>query len=458
MWTEIPVIMKKSLLLIVAFTALYVMQLPSAEGQILFNYALGGGSFTPSNAVVRTVNDQKVIASYYDGANYCLACVDPINITTAKLDDHHEIADIRILDNDVFFCGYDRNSKEAFLGHATISDIESQAPHIQLLNFYVQPSLITRLWRLAAYTDYGGTIHLVAIGETWYSNTDVPPYAYPCYSYTSCDAQIIVEYTYQSGVFNYEGNLILHDVYPYYEFPCDVVVTDHYVAVVSFSAADELIIHRCSKNNVLGTFDNFFYYKVPTLKAAFYGCKMKGDTIAVASVFNDGSGTDNMQVRVVDLASMNMPYAQTFDLLDKDDIYEMAYLPDIQRLVLLTNHTYTTLTLLVHTFCFLKPYETVFPYNMEKIYDTNHLSFTSLDRLSTNHIVAAGGDYWMMKDVSYNSLASTCYVIENQPVKELAMSMPLIRGHLFESTTILDYSVPCNETYLWNLMTAPCTY
>ena len=450
--------MKKSLLLIVAFTTLYVMQPPSAEGQILFNYALGGGSFTPSNAVVRTVNDQKVIASYYDGANYCLACVDPINITTAKLDDHHEIADIRILDNDVFFCGYDRNSKEAFLGHATISDIESQAPHIQLLNFYVQPSLITRLWRLAAYTDYGGTIHLVAIGETWYSNTDVPPYAYPCYSYTSCDAQIIVEYTYQSGVFNYEGNLILHDVYPYYEFPCDVVVTNNYVAVVSFSAADELIIHRCSKNNVLGTFGNIFYYNIPPGKVAFYASKMNEDTIAVASVFNNGTGTDELQMRVVNLMTMNMPCAQVFELQDKDDIYEMTYLPDIQRLVLLLNQTYTPLTSLIHTFCFMRPYETVFPYNMEKIYDTNHLSFTSLDRLSSKHIVAARGDYWIMKDVSYNNPASTCYVIEDQPVKELAMSMPLIRGHLFESTSILDYSVPCNETYLWNLMTAPCTY
>ena len=75
--------MKKILLLSVAFTAFYVMQTFSAEGQILFNYALGGISFTPSNAVVRTVNDQKVIASYYDGANYCLACVDPINITSS---------------------------------------------------------------------------------------------------------------------------------------------------------------------------------------------------------------------------------------------------------------------------------------------------------------------------------------------------------------------------------------
>ena len=73
------------------------MQTSSAEGQTFFDFALGGDTFSPSNAVVRTVNDQKVIASYYDGANYCLACVDPTNITTAKMDDHHEIADVRIV-------------------------------------------------------------------------------------------------------------------------------------------------------------------------------------------------------------------------------------------------------------------------------------------------------------------------------------------------------------------------
>ena len=59
--------MKKILLLSVAFTVFYVMQTPLAEGQILYNYALGGDvSDFPSRSVVRTVSDQKVIASYWD--------------------------------------------------------------------------------------------------------------------------------------------------------------------------------------------------------------------------------------------------------------------------------------------------------------------------------------------------------------------------------------------------------
>ena len=374
------------------------------------------------------------------------------DIISAKLDDHHEIADIRIVGNDIFFCGYDRNAKEAFLGHATVSDIEAQNPHIQLTNIRVQPSIITRLWRLAAYVDPLGTTRLVAVGETWYSHTSVPSNAHPCTTYTSCDAQIIVEYTYSFGLFNHMDNKILHDAYSYYECPCDVVETDNYVAVVSFPAADELIIHPCKKSSVpvLTTLDSFYYYKVPTLKAAYYGYKMNRDTIAVASVFTTGTGTENMQVRVIDLATMNMHCAQTFSLLDKDDVYEMTYLPDIQKLVLLTYHTYTPLTMLRHTFFFLKPYQTAFPYNIEKIYDAYGRSLTSMDRLASKHIVATGGEYWMMKDVTVNNPASTCYKVMNQLVKKLSTSMPLTTSHTFQQTTILPLSptaTPCNETY-----------
>ena len=450
--------MKKFLLLTVAFTVLYVTQTPSAEGQILFNYALGGGSFTPSNAVVRTVNDQNVIASYWDGAYYRLARVGLIDIISAKMDDRHQIADIRIVRDDIFFCGMNRSTNHAFLGHATVPDIESQNPHIEFYDIIIPNTTSTRFWRLAAYEDLSGRYHLVVVGEMWYYNGVTPSNAYPCPSLTHCQSTIVAEYTYQFGTFSYADGRVLNDQNGHYEYACDVVETDNYVAVVTFPAADELIIHPCDKNNMLAltSFGDYYRYKVPRSKVLFNGCRMKEDTIAVASVFNNGPGTDNMQVRVVDLATMNMPCAQTFDLKDKDDIYEMAYLPDVQRLVLLTYHTYTPLTLLIHTFCFLKPYETVFPYTMEKIYDINRRSFTSLDRLSSQHIVAAGGDYWIMKEVPNNNPASTCYVTKTQPVKELSTSIPIDERYGFLPFSAPGISSSCNEVYDQIWMTTNC--
>ena len=382
------------------------------------NFALGGDSFTPSGSVVRTVNNQKAIASYWDSGSRCyhLARVGLTDIISAKLDDHHDIADIRIVGDDIFFCGMNRSTHQAFLGHASVSNIEGQNPHIQFQELNMANTLTTRLYRLAAYDDpSSGTTRLVAVGDTWYNGTP-DPNIYPCPAspyMTECCAHIVVEYKYQYGLFTQVGNRVLNDKNGHFEYACDVVETDSYVAVVTFPTADELIIHRCNKSNVLGTFDYYFRYKIPSGRVVFSACKMTGDTIAVASVFDYGGGADDMQVRVVDLAMMSMPYAQVFDLQDKDDIYEMVYLPDDQRLVLLTNQTYSY-SVLHHTFCFLRPYETVFPYNMEKIYEVYDRSFTSVDRLSSQHIVAAGGDYWMMKDVTYN--APRPLVMKQKPI------------------------------------------
>ena len=447
--------MKRILLLTVAFTAFYVTQSPFAVGQTFFDYALGEVSNTPSTSVVRRVDEQKAIAAYWDGTYYRLAYVEPSGVTSAKIDDHHEITDLRIVDGDIFFCGMDRSNYQAFLGHATVTGIESMTPHIEIMNFKVDYTTITRLWRLVAYMDPSGTTtHLVAVGDFWYTNDGVnpPPSGVPsCSPSGTCQSTLAVEYTYTSGIFTLVDRRVFHDITGHYEYACDVVETDNYVAIVTFSAAGELIIHPCSKSNVLASLipPNMYYnYNVPPGLVDPHVCKMKEDTIAVASVFNDGPGTDNMQVRVIDLATMNMHCAQTFDLLDKDDIYEMAYLPDIQKLVLLTNHTYTPLTMLRHTFFFLKPYQTAFPYNIEKIYDSYDHRFISMDRLASKHIVATGGEYWMMKDVTVNNPASTCYKVMNQLVKKLHTSIPLTTSHTFQQTTIPPtLPIPCNETY-----------
>ena len=453
--------MKKILLLSVAFTVFYVLQTSLAEGQILYNYALGGDvSDFPSRSVVRTVSDQKVIASYWDGTNYRLARVGLTDIISAKMDDHHQIADIRIVGDDIFFCGMDRSNNRAFLGHATVSDIEAQNPHIQFQELII-PVALSRLYRLAAYQESPtDPFRLVAVGDIWYNGTP-DPNIYPCPAspyMTDCCAHIVVEYKYQSGSFTHLGNKVLNDVNGHFEYACDVVETDNYVAVVTFPAADELIIHRCDKSNVLGplSFNYYYRYTVPSGRVVFNACKMKGDTIAVASVFDYGGGVDDMQVRVVDLATMNMPYAQVFDLMDKDDVYEMAYLPDVQKLVLLTNQTYSYLVELHHTFCFLKPYETVFPYNMEKIYESNDRSFTSVDRLSSQHIVAAGGNYWMMRDVTYNNPTSTCYVTKDHPVRWLKLSSPISDKYVFLPLNITHSFSSCNETYEQIWMTGKC--
>ena len=219
--------MKRILLLTVAFTAFYVTQSPFAVGQTFFDYALGEVSNTPSTSVVRRVDEQKAIAAYWDGTYYRLAYVEPMDVISAKIDDHHAITDIRIVGDDIFFCGMDRSNYQAFLGHATVTGIESMTPHIEIMNFKVDYTTITRLWRLVAYMDPSGTTtHLVAVGDFWYTNDGVnpPPSGVPsCSPSGTCQSTLAVEYTYTSGIFTLVDRRVFHDITGHYEYACDVV-------------------------------------------------------------------------------------------------------------------------------------------------------------------------------------------------------------------------------------------
>ena len=47
-----------------------------------------------------------------------------------------------------------------------------------------------------------------------------------------------------------------------------------------------------------------------------------------------------------------------------------------------------------------------------------NLDFLGLDRLTAKHVVAAGGNYWIMKDIITDD-PTTCYGVATQAVDEL---------------------------------------
>ena len=93
---------------------------------------------------------------------------------------------------------------------------------------------------------------------------------------------------------------------------------------------------------------------------------------------------------------------------------------------------------------------------MEKIYDAAKRSFTSLDALSSQHIVAAGGDYWMMKNVTLNTTASTCYKIRTHQVSNLTPSIPISDSYGFFSFSLNGITSFSNEVYDQIWMNSKC--
>ena len=51
--------------------------------------------------------------------------------------------------------------------------------------------------------------------------------------------------------------------------------------------------------------------------------------------------------------------------------------------------------------------------------------------LTTKHIVAAGGDYWLMKDIINDIPSTTCYKLAQQKVEALQLSPKIPYYHMF---------------------------
>ena len=434
--------------LILSFSVFCMLACLQAQGQTYYNFALGGLSspYNPTHAIIRTIDAQRAVA-YYGGpgvATSVLAYIDLSTLTVSRLEldgGFDQLKDIRIENGVVFFCGRNSQTLRGFIGHVTLADlIASTANSIHCYDIY-DPGLMaytssTIMWRLAAYNDGTGTTRVVCLGNTWFQNGNTT--FYPCTDtvYPTCQASFIVECTY-SGTLSTPMNMIVVSDATRFELADDVVVTDNWLAIISrFPAQDEIVIHRCAKNDVINTFNNFYSFKVNSLEGVNHCCHMKGDTIADATLYSSPSVSHyESHLRVFDLNTMTMTRAQQFDLLEKAEPQEVVYLPDYATLVTLQYQMYPS-NVLHHTFVSWKPYSTT-PYFAKLTYEIiTNKKFESLDKLTQKHIVAAGGDYWLMKDIINDDPSTTCYKLAQQKVEALQLSPGIESNYIYDTFTL----------------------
>ena len=218
---------------------------------------------------------------------------------------------------------------------------------------------------------------------------------------------------------------------------------------------NELIIHRCNKNNVLGSFDNYFGYVVPFQEGIYTCCQMKNDTIALVTRYSTFSTSPyEARMRTVDLGTMMMTSSQNYLLLDKTDPLEIVYMPNYATIVMLLQQKFPSLVS-HYAFVYWKPYIPS-PYNADVIYDFYDNSFGSIDRLTSRHFVAAGGDYWAEKDISLNDLTSTCYVIAQQQISQLNVLSYVVSNYSYNSDRPLINYIVEPEAYIPREIRVPC--
>ena len=452
--------MKKLLSPIFLFTIICAVCCPHAEGQTYFDFVLGDdGSQTTTHSIIRTIDPQRAIAYYEDGSlSHKLSRIDMYgSIIESKFSSKIEIKDIRIVGNDVFFCGQLTTTRKGLIGHASITDIEAQNTHMeyQYLTIPGFSDESATLWRLAAYDDGTGTIRVVAIGEVDYDSAKAPGFLFCASSLYRCHAFFVVEYQYTSGILSYTDCRFLCEINRY-ERADDVVVTDNWVAVVtSYPALNAMVIHRCPKNNVVGSLDNYYYYVVPDQEGVSHCCHMKGDTIGIVTLYSTfGTAPYETHMRVVDLATMTMTSAQGFQLLDKAEPAEVVYMPSHATLVMLQGQLFPS-TLYHYPYIYWQPYSPT-PYLAQGIYENYDYVFSSMDRLTPDHIVLAGGHYWVEKDITISNPTASCYTIESQLVFPISSSSPVFDFYNYVQANILSSSGWMYEVYGPQYITGRC--
>lgn len=406
----------------------------------------GMSGSSASTTLVRTYTSTQVATYYQRGGRNYIALVDIAgNVKETKLDDYYTVYDMRIVGDELYFCGLYQASPAAGLdmgdgviGHLSLAALDAGSP---VVDYYTDGSL-TPLNRMAAY-DMGGVVKVVALGLVYNADSpcSCPVMAAP---YTCADHQL-VEADFVDGVLTNVQYAQTAESPANVEELYDVVETDNYVAVIAVERPNhELTIHRCDKGNVLGTFEHYSVYPIlcDTYEPGYIGCHVKADMVAVASFawVSPAQHDYRTQVRVIDLPSQTMVSAQEYKMDEKTVPSEMVYFPDHSTLVLLQNQMldpYAWRRAFVH----LRPFAAT-PYLAEAHFESSmSVPFVSLDKAGNNYYVTTGGECWMLKDIATTPSVSSCYGYCGIEVRDIPTDRPMNREtYLTIATTYLAQS------------------
>ena len=349
---------------------------------------------------------------------------------------------MRITGDNVYFCGTVNDGGRGFVGHLKISSFTDN--YYRPVTYYLIDTLTSELNRMVAYT-IDGKQKVVAVGRHHFINGGAFPCPYdPITNPYSCMCSFFVEATFidammYSPTFSYIPVNLGHN-----EIISEVIETPNYVALVGHNYdANSPVIHRCNKSGVALSFLFDQFYQYPSApdegRSDYHGCVMKGDTIAISSlsVYFDGSGNHyfSTNVRIFDLTTMTNTKAQKVPLNTKTEPFDLVYIPEKGRLVLLQDICLPPHPCDQNMFIHLEPYAST-PYSAKCWYESaGHKPFYSLDRLSGSYYLAAGGQYWCMKELM-NLTSNRCYIFDNTNIEPLEVLPSSVTSFLYYAPSI----------------------
>ena len=403
----------------IAVVCALLMAVPeAAEGQKPFDYAGVSDSPVQTNplSVIRRESSGRAVFSYVMNGKTYIGLVDLYgNIKRADIGPDKRVYDMRVVGEELYFCG-SVSGVQAFVGHLKIHQLATSPGPFPIDFTYLKADKTDCLTRMVAYR-WGTGVKVVAIGYNdclWYNCS------YVCPTNATCRKEFVFEGVFSSGSPS-SGSLLLQEVNPgaygdRMEVLDDLVETDNYVAIVGVYDNGWFVIRRCRKDDIMGTMSNLFLYPFQgrELLMEHKACRMRGDTIAVASQASDIdlNPENRTRFRVFDMATMNMLVDQEFEHGIKVKPDEMVYVPVDKTVVLLQEMPIPSLTNNNSVFVQLHPYQAT-PYVAQGWYTTSGLRYGSLDVRDDENYIATGGNYTAD---TFSILPSPCLDMVISPV------------------------------------------
>jgi len=396
-------------------------------------------TYTPTSAVVYydgrhtpDLNNKGIIALVKTDGTYC----------DLQLDNNLRIDDMRILHDTLYFCGMDWSNTSYLLGWLDLTTFVPSAPSVAInyRKIIIPPSQNVQM-KFAVYTDSFGKTRFIALGSCRYdSNNPIPPLVPgmcpiapvpTIYTYT-------LPYTYFPGWTVSQEDFVLECINPTTatsldiklvnsasknEHMSDIVVTDNYVAFVgnifNGDVFDTVTIHRCKKDNVLSTFDNYYYFIPPSVEGTieYSACALDNDNIALVTtaVIDPVIDDFELRVRTVKLSTMTMPTAQRLPVEGKPIQIAQTYLYQVNKTMVHLSDFRFPPGQQYHNYTFVEflPYKGT-AYHTTAFYERSfNRTYESMDVMRDSCLISTGGNYGFIKDIKHEDATSNCYYYED---------------------------------------------
>lgn len=422
------------------------------KAQYPYNFSFAGIPYD-SKTIVRSYDEQHAVVYYEDNIRGYVSLVDVVtsSVITVPLDDSVYMNDMCIFNDSVFLCGYDLSYNFFYGCIATMSLNNFYSGSVLVSYFHPSYWMDLNLKRIKGfkYTLSGiEYVRFLLVGEHYYKCDGSSPFPLNMLlanniheqyytdntDHSTCTVNAVFEVRYPFPNI-YTPDNILRFINPTInpEVIHDVVVTDNYVAFVGVEegSTNKITLHVCNKSShvlytnapsVISDFDNYYTYSLGTTGGSpfYHACALDRDRIAIATQDETSSASTKITIRTFDLLTHTMTHAQDLQCNSAPQLKDIAYIPDLQKVMLLYHDYFRQTGSFCDVFC------TVDPFNVSPSYtqsgmaeDVFHTKYGSLDAMKAAYFISTGGRFGFMSDAANYITTANCYNVEDYTIYKI---------------------------------------